>query len=140
MSIETAFYSYVTSKASITSLVSTRIYPLLAPDTPTYPLIVYTVFAEGHDHDMGGATGLADLTMQIDVWAKNIITRRTITEALRNELDGFQGDMGVELLNIRKCFLEDRTHFFEKDNEGGGTFYRTSMDFSIWHVETLPTL
>lgn len=140
MSIETAFYSYLSNRAAITALVGTRIYPLLAPDTPTYPHITYTVFGEGHDHDMDGATGLTDLTMQVDVWAKTITSRRNVAEALRNALDGFTGNMGTENLNIRNCTLEDRSHFFDKDDEGGGTFYRTSMDFSIWHVETVPTL
>lgn len=140
MSIETAFFSYLTSKAAITSLVGTRIYPLLAPDTPTYPHITYTVFGEGHDHSLEGATGLVDLTMQVDVWSKTPATRTLITEALRNALDGFSGDMGTENLSIRSCLLSDRAHFFDRDDEGGGIFYRTSMDFSIWHVESLPTL
>jgi hypothetical protein len=140
MTIESAFYSYLTSKPAITALVSTRIYPLLAPDTPTYPFITYTVFGEGHDHDFSGATGLVDLTMQCDVWAKTVIDRSDITEALRNALDGFTGDMGAENLNVRQCYLIDRAHFFERDTEESTPYYRTSMDFSIWHVESLPTL
>jgi len=140
MSIETAFYSYTSTKPSISALVGTRIYPLLAPDTPTYPHITYTVFGEGHHHAFNGAVGLVDLTMQVDVWAETVVSRTDIAEALRNALDGFSGDMGAELLNIRSCFLSDVSNFFDKDNAGGGTYYRTSMDFLIWHVESLPTL
>ena len=140
MTIETAFYSYLSTKPSITSLVSTRIYPLLAPDTPTYPHIVYTVFGEGHHHDINGAVGLVDLTMQVDIWAKTVASRSSIGEALRNALDGFTGDMGAENLNIRSCFLGDRTNLFDRDSDTSTAFYRTSMDFTIWHVESLPTL
>ena len=140
MTIETAFFSFLSNEATITAHVGTRIYPLLAPDTPTYPHIVFTVFGEGHDHSFAGATGLVDLTMQVDIWAKTVTKRDAIKEALRNKLDGFTGPMGVENLSIRNCTLQNREQFFEKDTEGGGTFYRTAMDFLIWHFEPLPTL
>jgi len=140
MTIETAFFSYVTAQASITTHVGTRVYPLVAPYTPTYPHIVFTVFGEGRDHSMSGATGLVDLTMQVDVWASSITSRVAIAEALRNKLDGFRGDMGTENLDVRNCTLQNKEQFFEKDTEGGNTFYRVSMDFLIWHTETLPTL
>ena len=141
MTIESALYSHLSTKASIIALVSDRIYPQIAPNGTAYPFITFTVINEDHDHAMSGATGLANVSMQIDVWTETIADRVAVSEALRNALDGFTGDMGTEDLNIRSCFLDNRAVFQETDTEGKGQpIYRASMDFSIWHVETVPTL
>lgn len=140
MTIESALYSYLSNKASITSLVSTRIYPQVAPNSAAYPFITYNVINEEPTHSMSGAVGLTHLTVQIDVWCNTVANRVAVSEALRNALDGFTGAMGAENLSIRNCFLENRTNFNETDGEGKTPVYRSSMDFSIWHVETVPTL
>ena len=140
MTIESALYSYLSTKASITALVSTRIYPEVAPDSAAYPFITYNIFGESHDHAMQGATGLTNPTLQLDVWADTIADRVTISEAIRNALDGYTGNMGTENLSIRNCFLQNRANYTESDGEGKTPAYRSSLDFSIWHVETVPTL
>ena len=86
MTIESALYSYLSNKASITALVSTRIYPQVGPDSADYPFITYNVISESHDHAMQGATGLANPSMQVDVWAETIADRVDVSEALRNEI------------------------------------------------------
>lgn len=140
MTIESALYSYLSTKASVTAVVGIRIYPQVAPDSAAYPFITYNVTNEQHDHSMGGATGLANPSIQIDVWAETVANRVAIAEVVRNALDGFRGNMGTENLNIRNCFLQNRSNFNESDGEGKTPIYRSSMDFSIWHVETVPTL
>ena len=141
MTIESALYSHLSNKASITALVSTRIYPQVAPDTASYPFIVYSVISEGHEHSMSGASGLASVTMQIDAWASTVASRVALSEAIRNALDGFRGDMGTENLSIRSCFLESRSNFFEPKTDGKETpDHRASLDFLIWHFESVPTL
>ncbi len=141
MTIETALYSYLSTKASITALVSTRIYPQVAPNDAAYPFITYTIIAGDTSHHMGGASGLVNVSMQIDAWADNIPDRESVFQALRNALDGFTGDMGTENLNIRSCFLSDFSNLNEPNPEGKGLpVVRKSLDFSIWHVESVPTL
>ena len=141
MGLETALFSHLSNKASITTLVTTRIYATAPPSSITYPFITYQVLSEEHNHDMSGAVGLTNALVQIDTWAILVSERQAIGEALRNALDGFVGLMGTENLDIRTCFLQDRTTFEELDREGKNLpVHRSSLDFSIWHVETLPTL
>lgn len=141
MTIESALSSYLRTKDTITDEVSTRSYPHPAPNDAVYPFVTYTVTSEDQQHDMSGASGLARVNVQLDAWAKTIADRVAVSEALRNALDGFTGDMGAENLNIRSCFLSDRSTLQETDPEGRAQpIYRASMDFSIWHVESVPTL
>ncbi len=141
MSIEKALYGYMSGHASIIAQVGTRVYPEVAPEDTIYPFITFNVTSEAHDHSMDGATGMANPRIQIDVWAEKISDRVITAEAIRTSMDGFRGDMGDDDLNIRSCFLQDKTNFQEPTGEGKGKpVYRSSIDFSIWHVESVPTL
>jgi hypothetical protein len=141
MGIETALFSYLSTKPSITALVGTRVYATIAPSSVTYPFITYFVVSETHEHDMTGASGLTNAVIQIDAWAKLVAERQAIGEAVRNALDGFKAPMGTELLDIRNCFLQNRNTFEVDDDLGTNLpIHRASLDFSIWHVESLPTL
>ncbi len=141
MTIETALYSYLSTKAEVTAAVSTRIFPQVAAEGTIYPFVVYSVISDNPEHDMDGAVGLTSINMQIDVWSETIALRMSIAEIIRNVLDGFRGNMGTENLYIQSCFLDNRANFEERDTEGkADPVYRSSLDFSIWHVETVPTL
>ena len=141
MTIESALFSYLSTKAAVTGQVGTRIYPQIAPESAAHPFLTYTIISTDHTHDTSGATGLANVNMQIDVWADTQLERTTISEVIRDVLDGFTGDMGTENLNIRSCFLDSRSNFQEADTEGKSKpTFRASMDFSIWHVESVPAL
>ena len=141
MSIATAMFSHLSSQAGITALVGTRVYATVPPSDPTYPFITFQVFSDAPEHHMGGAVGLTIVKMQIDAWAFLVQEQQDISEAIRNALDGFRGLMGTELLDVRHCFLESRNTFQEPDKQGKNLpVHRASVDFSIWHVESLPTL
>ncbi len=141
MTIESAIYNELSTTAEITAVVSTRIYPQVAPESAAYPFITFLVVSEVPEHHMGGAAPLTRVMMQFDVWAETHAERVDIAEVLRNALDGFRGDMGTENLDIQSCFLENRSNFQESDTEGkAAPVFRTSMDFSIWHVLPVPTL
>lgn len=141
MTIETAFFNHVSTTVAITSLVGTRVYATIAPSSVTYPHITFKVNSDAPEHHMAGAAGLTRVLLQVDAWAYVVSERQAISEALRNALDGFKGLMGTEQLDVRSCFLENRNTFEEPDPQGRNLpVHRTSMDFSIWHVESLPTL
>jgi hypothetical protein len=141
MTIESAIFSYLTSKVEITTLVSTRVYATVPPSAPTYPFITFTKITDQPNRDQDGSIGLAEVRLQLDAWAFIVQEQQNISEALRNVLDGFRGLMGTELLDVRRCYLETRNTFQEPDKQGKNLpVHRASLDFIIWHVETLPTL
>ena len=141
MTIETALYSELSTTAEVTAVVSTRIFPQVAPLTVPYPFIVYSVINSIPEHHMGGASALTNVSLQLDVWAETVGELITIAEVLRNDLDGFRGDMGTENLDILSCFMDTRTTFEEPDPRGRkAPVFRSSLDFTIWHVSTVPTL
>ena len=141
MTIESALFSYLSTKAEVTAAVGTRILREIAPEGAIYPFMTYTVVGDVPEHHMGGASGLTNVTMQIDVWAETFGEAVSLSEVIRNVLDGFTGDMGSENLSIRTCHLENKISLPEADLEGAQSpVFRKSLDFLIWHVESVPTL
>lgn len=140
MKIERAISTYLMGKSTVIALVGTGVYPFPAPASASYPFITFQLITEEHSHSMSGAVGLTNPVMQIDIWSESFSDQMLVSEAVRNALDGFRGDMGSDNLNIRNCFLQNRASFTESESEGRAPVHRSSMDFSIWHVETVPTL
>jgi len=141
MTIETAFYSYASTKPSITALVGTRIYASAPPSDVVYPYVTFQVISNNPEHYMQGASGITRVNLQVDAWARLVQEQQDISEAFRNALDGFKALMGTELLDIRNCFLDNRNTFEELDKLGKNLpVHRASLDFLIWHAESVPTL
>lgn len=141
MSIETALRSYLATKDVIIAQVSTRVFAQIAKKSASLPYITFNTITERHEHHLAGAAGLAEATIQIDVWSATLAKRDSTANAVRNALDGFTGSMGSELLKVRNCVLQNRANFMEPEGKGREKpIFRASMDFSIWHVEALPTL
>ena len=139
MSIEAAWYSLLTNKASIASLVGTRVYPEIAPLGTITPYITYTIIGEPHFHHMLGATGIAVASIQTDCWGSNTKEAAELGDALRDAFDGFRGTSAS--IAIRKCFLVNRSSSFEfvSDGKEQGE-HRKILDFSVGFLESLPNL
>ena len=136
--METGVYSYLISKTSITSLVSTRIYPLIAPEGSAWPFIIYQRIGSSHEHNMSGSSGLVTATVQIDAYAEAYSSAKSIGAAIRNVLDGYRGLMGSTF--VSRCHLGDERDLLDVTDladEFGG--FRWSGDFAIAYHESIPT-
>lgn len=140
MTIDSAFYSHLSTHATLTAVVSTRIYPDVAPQGETFPYVVFSSVAEEHERHAGGGAGLARVNMQIDVYAESTLERRTVVDILRERLHGFRGAMGAESLAVRSCAFDGPIMSYEppSDGEEFGIF-RGRCAADIWHVESVPT-
>lgn len=138
MSVESGLYSYLTAQSAVTSLVSTRIYPLAAPQDAAMPFVVYQRISDRHEHHMGGASGVATATIQLDAYASTYLSAKAIAEALRGELQGYRGTMGSYA--VRRCHLDGTQDDYEPSETAGdkGT-WRVSSDYQIAYHESIPT-
>lgn len=143
MSIQAAIYEHLIADTTVLGLVSTRVYVDVAPHSAVgLNHITYQVISAQHVHDLGAASGLVRKRIQIDVWATTSITRDSISEAIREAMDGYSGDMGAvgATVDVRDCYLDNEVDGYEvpeTKNEFG--IFRRTMDFMIWHTESVPT-
>jgi len=131
--IEEAVYSRLNKYASVSALVSGRIYPLVLEQNTSYPAITYTKVASVHIHDLDGSAGLANPTFQVDSWAYTYPEARNLSDAVRRALQGYSGSPYTGTV-VSGIYLTGERHFYDSEVK----IYRVSADYEVWHSEVIP--
>lgn len=124
MSLESTLYSTMTADLGITTLVSTRIYPLRAPQPVTRPYITYQRITTNPVSSLNGNMYTVKATIQIDAWADSYATARDIYDAVKAYLMSDPAGIAAALLIDSRDFYEQETRL-----------YRASLDASIIYHE-----
>ena len=119
---ETGIYSTLSSDGSTSGLVSTRIYPVLAPQDVTAPYIVYQRVIGTSLNDLQGEMGMTEGRFQIDAYATTYASSKTLAGYIKAAL---------KASSMKSRLLTDQDLGFDTD----ALLYRVSMDFQIWVTE-----
>lgn len=120
--LETKLYTALSQAATILAVSSNRIYPLVLPQEPTYPAIVYTRVSGGQVNDLQGYAGLHNAHISIDIFAETFAAAKSLSTAVHATLN---------TTTTIRCLLTDDADNYEPELLA----YRVSMDFSIWNKE-----
>ena len=126
--IEAAIRSILINDATVKA-ITTRCYPVTIPQSPTYPLILYTKITGMRDHHLQGPNGRAHPRFQIEAWSKTYTEAKTLADAIREALDGYSGT--ASSTKIGSCLIESERDIYESEIE----VYRVIQDYFIWHEE-----
>ena len=134
------YYHLTTTETEVAAVVSVRVYPQgRVPHNPTMPYVVYQQVGGAHLRDCAGGVGEARTRIQLDVWAATDATLRTLTDALREALDNYTGNMGEAgaTVPVRHCGLSGDYGAGEDypPGEEGGPL-RGVQDYTICHTES----
>lgn len=110
------------SKITVTSSISTRIYPLIVPQQSALPAITYARISGGQENNLSGYSSMENPRIQIDCWALTYKEVKTIAENVHTVLNTTTTFSAVLISDM---------DFYEDDVE----LYRESMDFKIWNRE-----
>jgi len=114
MSIETTLYSTLSSNSALTTLVSTRIYPNIAPDNAAVPYLTYQVIV-GTAHNLyRGAPASERKVIQIDCIANSYSSAKSISAAVK-----------TALVNVG-YLKSERDDYFDQQE-----YHRVMLDFSL---------
>lgn len=128
-----AIQTHLEAQSSITTLVSTRIYPLHLPRNSTYPAITHNVISNRHYHYLGGVANLATVRIQIDCWGESMSSVEAVSEAVKTALDAYIGNMGdVAIAFVR--FDSERNMSEAPKDESEQWLYRVSQDYFVKHA------
>lgn len=141
MSVESAIYSHLSGVVAVTALVSTRIYPNVAPQGVTLPYIVQQRVSRRGFPNLAGSSGMVRQRHQLDCFATTQASIDTIVTALRTALDGWRNTaMGTESLNVLSITLEDARDSYQAPSDGSDIgVHRASLDFIVLYGETIPS-
>lgn len=131
MSFEADLRTYLLADSTISNLIGTRMYPVVLPQSPTYPAVSYSTISAQRGHNMQAPDGLAAQRIQVDAWALTYAQARSLSDAIRNRIDSFRGSMGST--KVQGIFFDTERHLNEQD--GSTVFYRIETDYIAWHED-----
>ena len=131
MSFESDLYEKLRDDATITTLVSGRIYPNTSPQNPTTPYIVYARDDNESEEDMVGGSGLDRTSLQFDIYAAEDKHEDTVAirEALVALLQPFVGTMGAGNTQVRSVEYTNDFDLYEDDTK----LHHNVLLMAIWH-------
>jgi hypothetical protein len=124
MNAEGAIRAAILASAPVTALVGTRVYPMMLPQAPTFPAIVYQRISTVPDMLVEGP-GFAPIRIQLSMWASTFDGARTLADAVVTALHGYHGG---ELRLSRLINLLD-------DYEPDTKLFRVIADFRVHHTQ-----
>lgn len=118
MTLEEALVAQALAGGSIASLISTRMYPSLIPQTATLPAVAYQRVATRRLTAHDGATAQAWATMQITCQGATYSSAKAVSNAIRARFDGVAGTWGSGTpVTVYRCTVETEVDSFESTND-----------------------
>jgi len=118
MSIET---DVVARLEAAVPLVANRIYPLLLPQSPTFPAVVYLRVSGLRVQSHDGDSALQHPRFQFSCWAETYTEALAVAEQVRTALQGAT-TAGVGIYETAHDFYDAETGW-----------YHIPVDITIWH-------
>ena len=139
MIIEEALYTYLSTHAGLSALVSTRVYPVVMPQGCTLPAVTYQKIDGPRVHAMGSDAGLAHPRFQVSCWGSTYKSTKDVAAQVRAALQDYTGTMGgAGGVSVGGVFLDDENDLF--DDAAGTGVYHVALDFIVWHTEAVTAI
>lgn len=133
MTMLTDLVATIATYSSVTALVSTRVFPETLPQATTLPALTYSQVSAVRVRDHTGPAGKSRHRVSINCWASTYAGARALADAVRQNMDGFQGWWRDTF--VGSVALVNEFDLFEE--EAGVTgIYRVVQDYIVSHLET----
>ena len=100
--------------ATVSSLLGTKIYPLAADADDTLPWVTWRRSAIRRQQTLSGPVGVPAIRLEYDIVATTYEAARTLADAIRGVLDGYNGT--ADNTTVRQTSLEDESDQFASLN------------------------
>ncbi len=142
-----ALYKLLAVNAAVTALVETRIHYSEKPQGETGASIVIQRGAENRQHTFDGAAGYVQGFARLNVFSPTYLGIEPIKEAIRQALDGFQGEVEIGEPDAPVALVIDYVKFDDDDDipvtnlDGKALppFYGRWIDVRFQFQESIPT-
>lgn len=129
MTVEAGLYDYLINDATVSGVVSTRVYPVIIPQNPTYPCISYSTSGAIRHSTLVGQDNFVGAQIDIDCWAETYSSAKDLQNKVRASVQNYQGLMGT--INVDSVFVYDPVDIYEDDVFA----YRCTIPVTIYHTE-----
>lgn len=110
--------------AGLSALVGSKVFALVIPQGTKLPCITFQRIGGMPANTLSGHSGLEEIDLQIDVWARDYDEAKAIAKAVRFAMPPSGPQFGAHL-------IEDQDLY-----EDGTNYFRVNMEFKVWFLET----
>ena len=118
-------YAMLAADATLTALVSTKIYPVIAPQNVASPFVVYSIASAIPTNTKDRISEVDTMRVQIDCYARTYSQVEAIASAARLAIDGQTGTKAG--IYVDGVAYENEQDLIDEDVD----LYRKSLDFFI---------
>lgn len=121
--------------ASVSALVGSRVYPVLAPAEAALPFLTWRRSAVQREHTLAGPLGMPTVLMAVEIYAATYEGVRDLADKCRRVLDGYGGT--VDNTEVKNVSLDNEADGFVQ--LAGGDIppvYVVTQTYSIRWQET----
>jgi hypothetical protein len=138
VSIATTLAARLKAVTGVSNLVSTRVWADRAPRATPHPYVVLQRIGGEPIHHLANASGLANATVQIDVFASSGSSRDAVAEAVRDAIDGWSGSQGGVL--VQEVTLDPPVETQEGEDLGREVpIFRARIDGEVFFELAAPS-
>ena len=132
---ETVLRTALVGTTAFTSLVSSRIYPVLAPASAAMPFVTWRRTGIDREQTLGAPMGMPRVTVEYSIYGTTYENAREIADAMRVVLDGYGGTNGTTTVN--QTSLENESDdFVTLAGADLPPVYQITQTYDVWWQET----
>ena len=132
MEIGKAIYNILSTNSDVSTLVGTRIFPNVAPQTTTFPFIIYDFNGVQPNDTKDGASTLDTNDVMISCYSETYSQASDLAQKIRVAMDRInEGTYGGE--QIQSSQFQSYNDIFD-DTSGDAGIYIKALDFEIRQI------
>lgn len=132
MQIGKSIYDILVNDTDVSALVSTRIFPNVAPQTTTFPFIIYDVTGVSPNDTKEGPSTLDTNDVMISCYSETYSEASDLAQKIRVAMDRInEGVYNDE--TIQSSQFQSYNDIFD-DTSGDAGIYRKALDFEIRQI------
>ena len=108
----------------LSELIGNKVFALVIPQGTKLPCITFQRIGGMPANTLAGHSGLEEIDLQIDVWARDYDEAKAVAKAVRAAMPPSGPWFSAHL-------IEDQDLY-----EDGTNYFRVSMEFKVWFLET----
>jgi hypothetical protein len=119
---------------AVTSIVSSKIYPLAAPSSASLPFVVWRRTGIQREQTLGPPMGVPRVSVDYEIFSGTYEQARNISDAMRRVLDGYGGT--VDNTTVSQASLEDESDDLVTLAGSDVPVYQITQSYDIWWQES----
>jgi hypothetical protein len=120
---------------AVTSLVSSRIYPVLAPASASLPFVTWRRSGISREQTLSGPMGVPRVSVEFAIYGSTYEQARDVADAMRLVLDGYGGTSNNT--EVKQASLEQESDdFVTLTGADLPPVYQITQSYDVWWQET----